>query len=213
VRALVAGLLLLGTIVIGQPVAADDTRTFLDQCADVTTPTTQRDLVAPWIDLCSGAVAVTAAPTAAIDIELQLAGDVTQRTDSHYQVHWTVAGCQSSVVWADGLGGVRFGPLVAARITGGWLDLVCGETEQRFTLPAELLTFDANTVRWSIPLEGDLAALAGLYQAGTVLTELRADAGPDVVLMGRSGGEGICLDGDCWSYLADAASGRDVVVD
>ena len=30
--------------------------------------------------------------------------------------------------------------------------------------------------------------------------------------MGRSGGRGICLDGDCWEYLADAASGSDVVV-
>lgn len=106
------------------------------------------------LDICGGDVTVTAG---SIDVALALVGDVTQRADSHYQAHWTVGDCRSSIVWADGFGGVRQGPLVVARNTGGYVDLECGGTSQRFALAAETLTFDGNTVRWSIPSTGSWA--------------------------------------------------------
>lgn len=212
-RGFVAGLLLVGFMMIGQPASAGDAgRTFVDQCAAATTPTTERDLVAPWLDICGGSVAVSSGDVPTIDIELTFAGDVTRRKDSHYQAHWAVRGCGFSIVWADGLGGARQSGIVVGLNRGGWLDVSCGEGTQRYGLPAEFTMFEGNDVRWSIPLTDALGDVAGLYQPGTVLTELRADAGDDTVLMGRSGG-GICLDDYCTEYLADSAEGADVIVD
>lgn len=226
VAMLAVGMLGVAPAAAGTPQDPD----FVDPCGTDGLRSNPTDgATSPWADICQGWFGTLSGAEAGLKVTATFAGPIDDDRLGYYYAEWRAGECDYQVTHDRGLGRYEAEGVFVADPGGDWLRITCGPAveepcpplnlsnatcyhypDTRHIALADSVTVDGNTVSWTLPFSGALAALAGELAEGTTLTRTRLYASNKAGVV--VAGPGMCMGTTCTNVGSDFAYGRNYTV-
>lgn len=220
--AALVGVLVATLLVVAPPAGAGTPADpeVVDRCGELALEGSRHEAHPPWQDICSAWFETLTAPGGppALAVRVEVAGDLSPRTPTEYEVRWRVGDCGYMLGYgespreATGVGTYRHhlhvscGPMIYQPCYGGVAS--CGEWEsyEIFAVPRSRFREDGSVLSLVLVFEGGLAKRADDFAAGRVLEDLTVEVWP--AYEGAPYGTFACAAGNCVGSSDVAGPGR-----